>query len=174
MGDWNATIHGLIDRLDEVDIPTSPFMLDGGLVSYPSEFMAELMRDISKGNGGPPGRTRGIEHTLRALVDGKIEVVKVEEETKKDKKDRKLVEIVSIYPLKGQDGPTKAYFKVRVGPILISGCRLIEDTSGTLFIDMPQQKGQHGRFWPVVKLESDKLKIAIEQAAIEAWGEKKK
>jgi len=77
-------------------------------------------------------------------------------------------ELLDVRPWNG-GGKTQAFATVRLGPVTISGLKLIEGRNGR-FVASPAIKDKHGNFRPVVSFEPSlaaALLAAFEAAVVD-------
>jgi DNA-binding cell septation regulator SpoVG len=85
------------------------------------------------------------------------------------------IEVLEVRRLTG-DGNLKAFAKVRLGAVVIHGCRVIQQPGQRAWMALPQvparkgpdSKGGSGWF-PVVEITSADLLARVRAAVIEAW-----
>jgi len=66
-------------------------------------------------------------------------------------------------------GAVKAYARVKVGALVISGCKVIQQTGQRAWVKLPDRQADDGRWFPVVTCSSPTLENAISQAVLAAW-----
>jgi stage V sporulation protein G len=70
-------------------------------------------------------------------------------------------------------GAIRAFCDITIADrVTVKGCRVVEGNNG-LFVAMPQTKGKDEKWYPIVWIETDKLKEAIHSACIQSYEENK-
>ena len=78
------------------------------------------------------------------------------------------VNVVKIIPCQNA-GNLRALATVKIGPLVIHGCRLIQQTNQAPWVSMPQRQDDSGRWFPIVATEDQDLRDAVKGAVLQAW-----
>lgn len=67
-------------------------------------------------------------------------------------------------------GNVKAYARIKVGALVISGVKVIQQPGQRAWVRLPdQQHQQTGKWYPIVSCLSPTLEAAISDAVLDAW-----
>ncbi|HOT82895.1 MAG TPA: hypothetical protein PLQ12_06305 [Candidatus Defluviicoccus seviourii] len=77
------------------------------------------------------------------------------------------VRVIDVKAVEGC-GNLRAYATVAVGPLLIHGCRVVQQPGQRAWVSLPQTKSGE-RWFAVVEVEDRALKEAISAAVLDAW-----
>jgi DNA-binding cell septation regulator SpoVG len=85
------------------------------------------------------------------------------------------IEVLEVRRLEG-DGSLKAFAKVRLGAVVIYGCRVIQQPGQRPWMALPQvaaRKGTDGKggsgWYPVVEITNPELLDRVRAAVLAAW-----
>jgi DNA-binding cell septation regulator SpoVG len=68
-------------------------------------------------------------------------------------------------------GSVRAYARIRVGPLAISGVKVIQQQGQRAWVKLPDQQSKDGKWFPVVTCSSPTLEEAISSAVLQAYRE---
>jgi DNA-binding cell septation regulator SpoVG len=68
-------------------------------------------------------------------------------------------------------GSVRAYARIRVGPLAISGVKVIQQQGQRAWVKLPDQQSKDGKWFPVVTCSSPTLEAAISSAVLNAYRE---
>lgn len=77
------------------------------------------------------------------------------------------VEVLDIRP--ANHGAVKAYARVKVGALVISGCKVIQQAGQRAWVKLPDRQADDGRWFPIVTCSSPTLENAISEAVLDAY-----
>jgi DNA-binding cell septation regulator SpoVG len=90
--------------------------------------------------------------------------------------DRKPVEVLEVRRLSG-DGNLRAFAKVRIGCLVIHGCRVIQQPGQRAWVALPQvparakADGSGAGWYPVVEVTNRSVMDQVRDAVLAAWDE---
>lgn len=79
------------------------------------------------------------------------------------------VEVLEIRP--ASHGSVRAYARVKVGALTISGVKVIQQPGQRAWTKLPDQQGRDGKWYPIVSCSSPTLESAISDAVLAAYRE---
>ena len=80
-----------------------------------------------------------------------------------------MFEVVRMHKLEG-DSNLKAFVDVHVGnAVLIKGIRVLSNKEGGLFVAMPSQQAQDGKYYPTVRALADETKQELQDVILAAY-----
>ena len=96
------------------------------------------------------------------------------QEKSKQNEERKgvsaMVEVIRLHRMENKDGSLKAYVDIKVcDAVLIKGVRVLSNKEGALFVAMPSQKAQDGKYYETVKLLTDEAKQELQEVVLSAY-----
>lgn len=78
------------------------------------------------------------------------------------------VAVLNIIPTRNS-GNLRALATVKIGPLTIYGCRVVQQSGQTPWVSMPTRQADDGRWFPIVATEDDELRDAVKAAVLTAW-----
>jgi DNA-binding cell septation regulator SpoVG len=66
-------------------------------------------------------------------------------------------------------GNLKALVDVRLGPLLVRNCRIIQQPEQRPYLSLPQERREDGRYFPIVTTQDRELKDRIQSAVLAAF-----
>lgn len=80
------------------------------------------------------------------------------------------IEVISIAPARYGYGAVKAFARVKIGALVISNVKVIQQAGQRAYVRLPDQQNEAtGKWFPIVNCLSPTLEAAISGAVIEAW-----
>jgi DNA-binding cell septation regulator SpoVG len=85
------------------------------------------------------------------------------------------VEVIELKRLDG-NGNLKAFAKIKLGAVIVHGCRVIQQPGQKAWVALPQvparakADGSGTGWFPVIEITSPDLLARVRAAVLEAWG----
>jgi DNA-binding cell septation regulator SpoVG len=85
------------------------------------------------------------------------------------------LEVLEVKPVTGR-GNLKAFARVRLGAVVIHGCRVIQQPGQKAWVALPQvparakADGSGAGWYPVIEITNPELLARVRAAVLEAWG----
>ena len=80
------------------------------------------------------------------------------------------VAVLKLTPTPGA-GNLRALATVQIGPLVIHGCRVVQQPGQKPWVSMPQRQDDAGRWFPIVTTEDDAIRDAIKATLLAAWAD---
>ena len=82
-----------------------------------------------------------------------------------------MIEVARLYKMENkEDNNLKAFVDINVcDAVLIKGLRVLSKKEGGLFVAMPSQKAQDGKYYETVKLLTDEAKQELQEVVLAAY-----
>jgi DNA-binding cell septation regulator SpoVG len=77
------------------------------------------------------------------------------------------IEVLEVRRIIGE-GNLRAFAAVRLGAVVIRGCRIVQQPGQKAWVSLPQQKSGD-RYYPVVEITRKELLDQVREAILEAW-----
>jgi DNA-binding cell septation regulator SpoVG len=77
------------------------------------------------------------------------------------------IEVLEVRPVTA--GNVRAFCKVRLGAVVIHGCKVVQQPNQRAWVALPQQQSKDGKWFPVVEITSESLLERVRAAVLEAW-----
>jgi DNA-binding cell septation regulator SpoVG len=83
------------------------------------------------------------------------------------------IEVLEVQRI--SSGNLKAFAKVRIGAVIIHGCRIVQQPGQKAWVALPQTParkkadGSGAGWFPVIEIISKDLKARVDAAILEAW-----
>ena len=77
------------------------------------------------------------------------------------------VTCLQIRPVK-TPGNLRAFADVQLGPLVITGCRVIQQVGQAAWVSMPQAQADDGRFFPCLRTDDDALRQNVKDRVLRA------
>ena len=81
--------------------------------------------------------------------------------------DRYSVTVLSLKPVK-TPGNLRALADLKIGPLIILGCRVIQQPGQRPWVSMPQTQADDGRWFPVLRTDDDDLRAQVRDRVLAA------
>lgn len=65
-------------------------------------------------------------------------------------------------------GNLRAFADVKIGPLVVTGCRVIQQPGQRPWVSMPQAVADDGRFFPCLRTDDDDLRAAVRERVLRA------
>ncbi|QAT16706.1 hypothetical protein BU251_02645 [Candidatus Velamenicoccus archaeovorus] len=96
---------------------------------------------------------------------------KKQQQNQERKEVSKMFEVSRIHRIEGND-TLKAFVDIKVADcVLIKGLRVMATKDDTLFVAMPSQKAEDGKYYPTVKPLSKEANQELQDAVLAAYNE---
>ena len=79
------------------------------------------------------------------------------------------VTCLQIRPVK-TPGNLRAFADVQLGPLVITGCRVVQQPGQAAWVAMPQAQADDGRFFPCLRTDDDALRQNVRDRVLSACG----
>jgi DNA-binding cell septation regulator SpoVG len=94
---------------------------------------------------------------------------KKQEQNQERKEVSKMFEVSRIHRIEGND-TLKAFVDIKVADsVLIKGLRVMASKNDTLFVAMPSQKAEDGKYYPTVKPLTKEANQELQDAVLSAY-----
>jgi DNA-binding cell septation regulator SpoVG len=77
------------------------------------------------------------------------------------------IQVLKVKALDG-GGNLKDFVDVRIGGLVIHGCRIVQQPGRKAWLSMPQTKSGE-KYYPIVEIESEGLRNRIRDVVLEHW-----
>lgn len=77
------------------------------------------------------------------------------------------VTCLQIRPVK-TPGNLRAFADVQIGPLVVTGCRVIQQPGQAAWVSMPQAQADDGRFFPCLRSDDDALRQNVKDRVLRA------
>lgn len=77
------------------------------------------------------------------------------------------VTCLQIRPVKTQ-GNLRAFADVQIGPLVVTGCRVVQQPNQAAWVSMPQAQADDGRFFPCLRTDDDDLRRNVKDRVLRA------
>lgn len=77
------------------------------------------------------------------------------------------VTCLQIRPVK-TPGNLRAFADVQLGPLVITGCRVVQQPGQAAWVAMPQAQADDGRFFPCLRTDDDALRQNFKERVLRA------
>jgi DNA-binding cell septation regulator SpoVG len=78
------------------------------------------------------------------------------------------VNLVKLTPTPNA-GNLRALATVKIGPLIIHGCRVIQQPGQSAWVSMPTRQDDTGRWFPIVSTEDEDIRDAVKSLLLTAW-----
>ena len=82
-------------------------------------------------------------------------------------RDSYSVTCLSIRPVK-TPGNLRAFADVQVGPLVVTGCRIVQQPGQAAWVSMPQTQSADGRWYPCLRTDDDALRQNVKDRVLRA------
>lgn len=65
-------------------------------------------------------------------------------------------------------GNLRAFADVAIGPLVVTGCRVIQQPGQQPWVSMPQAQADDGRFFPCLRTDDDALRANVRERVLRA------
>ena len=79
------------------------------------------------------------------------------------------VTCLAVKPVK-TPGNLRAFADVQIGPLVVTGCRVIQQPGQRPWVSMPQAQAEDGRFFPCLRTDDDALRQNVRDRVLAACG----
>jgi DNA-binding cell septation regulator SpoVG len=77
------------------------------------------------------------------------------------------IEVLEVRPVPGA-GNLKAFVKVKLGCVVISSCRIIQQPARRAWVSLPQQKSGD-KWYPTIEISNRAVLDQVREAVLAAW-----
>jgi DNA-binding cell septation regulator SpoVG len=77
------------------------------------------------------------------------------------------IQVIKVKALES-GGNLKAFVDVRIGAVVIRGCRVVQQPGQKAWVSMPQTKSGE-KYYAVVEIESEGLRNRVREVVLEHW-----
>lgn len=77
------------------------------------------------------------------------------------------VTCLQIRPVK-TPGNLRAFADVQIGPLVVTGCRVVQQPGQAAWVSMPQAQADDGRFSPCLRTDDDDLRRNVKDRVLRA------
>ena len=85
-------------------------------------------------------------------------------------RDAWRVSVVRLTPTP-RAGNLRALATVKIGPLVIHGCRVVQQPGQSAWVSMPTRQDDAGRWFPIVTTDDDTIKDAVKATLLAAWAD---
>ena len=82
-------------------------------------------------------------------------------------RDYYSVTCLSVRPVK-TPGNLRAFADVQIGPLVVTGCRVVQQPGQAAWVSMPQAQADDGRFFPCLRTDNDDLRQNVKDRVLRA------
>lgn len=65
-------------------------------------------------------------------------------------------------------GNLRAFADVQIGPLVVTGCRVVQQPGQAAWVAMPQAQADDGRFFPCLRTDDDALRQNVKDRVLRA------
>ena len=65
-------------------------------------------------------------------------------------------------------GNLRAFADVKIGPLVVTGCRVVQQPGQAAWVSMPQAQADDGRFFPCLRTDDDALRQNVKDRVLRA------
>jgi DNA-binding cell septation regulator SpoVG len=77
------------------------------------------------------------------------------------------VTCLQIRPVK-TPGNLRAFADVQIGPLVVTGCRIVQQPGQAAWVSMPQVQADNGTFYPCLRTDDDALRADVRERVLRA------
>lgn len=77
------------------------------------------------------------------------------------------VTVIKVTPVP-TPGNLRAFADVQIGPLVVTGCRVIQQPGQRPWVSMPQTQADDGRWFPVLRTDDDLLRAQVRDRVLAA------
>lgn len=82
-------------------------------------------------------------------------------------RDGLSVTVLAVKPVK-TPGNLRAFADVQIGPLVVTGCRIVQQPGQAAWVSMPQAQAADGRLFPCLRTDDDALRADVRERVLRA------
>lgn len=78
-----------------------------------------------------------------------------------------FVTVLAVRPVK-TPGTLRGFADVQIGPLVVTGCRIVQQPGQAAWVSMPQVQADTGTFYPCLRTDDDALRADVRERVLRA------